>query len=171
MKALVTIDDSDLSLSILRAARRLVRLVPSAEINLLTVLDPRQARGLLGGAPEVSHGAAGTVAVSSPLPAVIESHGEALERLEREAKDRLRDIAVQNFPGGEWTCHTRWSREPADTIVAVANELDADIIVMATHGRSGVSNLVAGSVTQAVIKQSKRPVLVQCPAAAAEDEE
>ncbi len=163
MKALVTIDDSELSLSILRAARRLARLVPSVEIHLLTVLDPRQARGMLAPSAELSHGAAGTVAVSSPAPSVVESHGEALERLERENQARLRDLAVQNFPGGDWTCHTRWARDAAETIVRVANDLGVDIIVMATHGRSGVSNLVAGSVTQAVIRQSGRPVLVQCP--------
>jgi len=170
MKALVTIDDSILSLSVLPAVRRLLRLVPSAEIHLLTVLDPRQAHGVRLGAADVSRGAEGTVAVSSPAPGVVESHGEAMERLEREQQNRLRDIAVEHFPGGDWFCHTRWSREPADKIVQVANNLDVDVVVMATHGRSGVSNLVAGSVTQAVIKRSGRPVLVQCPPGAEDDQ-
>jgi nucleotide-binding universal stress UspA family protein len=167
MKALVTLDDSALSLTILETARELVRLVPGAEVHLLTVLDPGQARGLLASTPEVTHGAAGTVAVSSPSPAIVESHGEALERLEREQREHLRDVAVENFPGADWYCHTRWSKDPASAIVDVARELGIDVIAMATHGRSGVSHLVAGSVTEAVIRRSGKPVLVRCPAEAA----
>jgi nucleotide-binding universal stress UspA family protein len=42
----------------------------------------------------------------------------------------------------------------------VAAARDADLIVMATHGRSGVGAVWAGSVAQRIIAQSTRPVLL-----------
>ncbi len=48
---------------------------------------------------------------------------------------------------------------PVDEILAVANESGADLIVMGTHGRRGLSRLLAGSVAEAVIRQAACPVL------------
>jgi nucleotide-binding universal stress UspA family protein len=45
----------------------------------------------------------------------------------------------------------------------MAEKLDVNVIVMATHGRSGLSRAVMGSVAEAVIRKSRRPVLVQRP--------
>jgi len=42
----------------------------------------------------------------------------------------------------------------------VAEEKDVDLIVMATHGRSGVRRLVLGSITEKVVRASACPVLV-----------
>jgi len=57
----------------------------------------------------------------------------------------------------------KWSGNAAQAITELANELDADVIVMATHGRSGISHVLAGSVAEGVIRTSGRPVLVQKP--------
>jgi universal stress protein A len=46
-----------------------------------------------------------------------------------------------------------------DVILAVAEEIGADLIVMATHGRRGVSRLVMGSVAESIVRRSPRPVL------------
>ncbi|UWG47728.1 hypothetical protein HSRCO_1446 [Halanaeroarchaeum sp. HSR-CO] len=48
---------------------------------------------------------------------------------------------------------------PAHRISSYADEHDVDLVVMGTHGRSGVSRLLLGSVTESVIRQSQRPVL------------
>ena len=50
--------------------------------------------------------------------------------------------------------------KPASKIVETANEWKADYIVIGTHGRTGVSHLLMGSVAEHVIRHSKRPVLV-----------
>jgi len=50
--------------------------------------------------------------------------------------------------------------EPVRTLLDVAAARDADLIVMATHGRSGVGAVWAGSVAQRIIAQSTRPVLL-----------
>ncbi len=60
--------------------------------------------------------------------------------------------------------HVAWDGAAPEAINAYAEEIGADLIVMAAHGRSGISHLVAGSVTEAVIRTAKRPVLVQGPA-------
>ncbi|MDO8250741.1 MAG: universal stress protein [Rhodoferax sp.] len=45
-------------------------------------------------------------------------------------------------------------------VVQAAESLQADLIVMGSHGRSGLEKLVLGSVTQAVLSHTRLPVLV-----------
>jgi nucleotide-binding universal stress UspA family protein len=49
---------------------------------------------------------------------------------------------------------------PAAGIVAAANQVDADFIVMSSHARSGAARSVLGSVTDEVVRKSRRPVVV-----------
>lgn len=50
-----------------------------------------------------------------------------------------------------------------DTVVAVAKEMNADLLVMSTHGRKGVSHVLLGSVTERVLRDAPCPVLVVRP--------
>ena len=45
-------------------------------------------------------------------------------------------------------------------VVEAASSLEADLVVMGSHGRSGLEKLVLGSVTQAVLSHTHLPVLV-----------
>ena len=45
-------------------------------------------------------------------------------------------------------------------IVDMADQENVDIIVMATHGRTGLEHIILGSVTEKVVARSSRPVLV-----------
>lgn len=56
-------------------------------------------------------------------------------------------------------CHLRLGPPPRE-IVAAARELRADLIVIATHGRSGWRHLTLGSTTEKVIRSANCPVLV-----------
>jgi nucleotide-binding universal stress UspA family protein len=56
--------------------------------------------------------------------------------------------------------------DPALSIVAHAKEQQADLIVVGTHGRTGVERLVLGSVAESVIASASCPVLVARSAAA-----
>lgn len=49
---------------------------------------------------------------------------------------------------------------PAATILRVVDEVDADLLVLGSHGRTGVQRLVLGSVAERVIARSPIPVLV-----------
>jgi nucleotide-binding universal stress UspA family protein len=48
---------------------------------------------------------------------------------------------------------------PAEEIISAAIDYGADVIVMATHGRTGLSHLVLGSVAEEVIHRARCPVL------------
>lgn len=52
------------------------------------------------------------------------------------------------------------SGEPADMICSFAEDIDVDIIVMSTSGRTGLSHLMLGSVAEKTIRMSRKPVLV-----------
>jgi nucleotide-binding universal stress UspA family protein len=53
--------------------------------------------------------------------------------------------------------------DPADAIVDIAREHACDLIVMSSHGRRGLSRLLAGSVTQGVLAYAPVPVMVLRP--------
>ena len=49
--------------------------------------------------------------------------------------------------------------QPAEEIVQLAADEDVDLIVMATHGRTGLGHLLMGSVAEAVVRTAPCPVL------------
>ena len=49
---------------------------------------------------------------------------------------------------------------PTDVILRVAEEVDADLIIMGTHGRAGLRRLAMGSVAESVLRQADCPVLI-----------
>ncbi len=57
----------------------------------------------------------------------------------------------------------RISPAPAHEIVEYAREIQADVIVAGTHGRSGVSRLLMGSVAEHIVRTAPCPVLVVRP--------
>jgi len=58
-------------------------------------------------------------------------------------------------------CHSQVEiGDPGSGIVAAAHQLPADLVVMATHGRKGVSRLLLGSVAEFVLRGLTCPVLI-----------
>jgi nucleotide-binding universal stress UspA family protein len=165
MKALVPLDGSSYATRILSTVRRLVALQPDIEIHLATIMDPKSTHGRqdhgLAEAPAVG---VGSMHVTSPLPRLVESHGEAMDRHARETREWLTQLGHTELSGVPLEAHVVWTDHTAEGINLLAQEVGADVIVMASHGRSGLSHLVAGSVTEAVIRTATRPVLVQGPA-------
>jgi len=86
--------------------------------------------------------------------------------LQARAQDQLRKAAEANVdPAVPYDITVRVD-PPLDGILAEARESEADLIVMGTHGRTGVRRLVIGSVTEAVMRYAKVPVIA-VPARAA----
>jgi len=52
--------------------------------------------------------------------------------------------------------------DPADEILKFADEIGADLIVMGSHGRTGVLRVLMGSVSRKVLDRAKCPVLIVC---------
>ena len=55
--------------------------------------------------------------------------------------------------------HRLITGKPASAIARLAEDENIDMIVMGTHGRSGLSRLLMGSVAEAVVRHAKCPVL------------
>jgi nucleotide-binding universal stress UspA family protein len=53
-----------------------------------------------------------------------------------------------------------WYGPPASAIVEAARVANADLIVMTTHGRSGLGRLILGSVAEAVLRGTSTPILM-----------
>jgi nucleotide-binding universal stress UspA family protein len=56
-------------------------------------------------------------------------------------------------------CHRLAEGDPAEEILRIAAGEKADLIVMGTHGRTGLARLLVGSVAEAVLRQAPCPVL------------
>jgi len=86
---------------------------------------------------------------------------------ERRAKALL-EAAAQRYlpPGCKWEAHV-FVGNPHERLLRAAQTLRPDVIVMATHGSSGVAHLVIGSVTEKMVRHSRFPIFV-VPAARAE---
>jgi universal stress protein A len=95
---------------------------------------------------------------------VVHSHSldEAAFRRER-AEDYLERRAASFSDLGVKVETKVVTSEPSAAIAAIARESQADLIVMATHGHSGVRHLFVGSVTEEVIRQVAIPVLLITP--------
>jgi nucleotide-binding universal stress UspA family protein len=57
-------------------------------------------------------------------------------------------------------------RDVCDEMLRTAGRIGADVIVMGTHGRSGLQHLLLGSVAEKIVRNASRPVLLVPPAAA-----
>lgn len=134
-RILVPVDFSDCSLEALEYAALLAQR-SGAALSLLHVLEP------------VSYGLDFTL-----------GHEHKREEMRARLTKRLAGF-VGALAGAKITAdsHVRGGI-PADSILDGARTLPADMIVMGTHGRRGVSHALSGSVTEAVLRQSRCPVL------------
>ena len=129
-----------------------------AKVTLLHVLPPHTGTEVyfIAGAPRVEVGfdpaLEGRLGVSIPSrpTVVLQDHDE-------EALTHLRDLMLNSF-------HGVWEVEvvagpPAETIVRVAHERGADLIVMGTQDRTGLRHVLLGSVAEKVVRLAPCPVL------------
>lgn len=80
-----------------------------------------------------------------------------MDTLTRHSLKKAHADLESRFPG---VTQTVLAGVPAQQIVKHANAIDADLIVMATHGRSGLRKLLLGSVADQVLALSGVPVLL-----------
>jgi len=92
-------------------------------------------------------------------PASGNENIEALEaEEERMAKESMQKLIQQ--AGQDLEITTRIVHgNPVAQIESMAKEIHADLIVMGTHGRTGMSHLIMGSVAESVIRNSEVPVM------------
>ncbi|MGH7301941.1 MAG: universal stress protein [Candidatus Rokuibacteriota bacterium] len=96
---------------------------------------------------------AGTLPGVDPTDAQVAAVREAEQYLEFVAA-RLRDEGVPLVRTSVWY------GAAAPAIVEAAGVANADLIVMSTHGRSGLGRLILGSVAESVLRGSRTPILL-----------
>lgn len=77
----------------------------------------------------------------------------------QSAEAHLQDIADRLAKDGVTATGVIKVGTPVDEINQTADEHKADLVVMGTHGRTGLRHLMAGSVTERVVRSSRVPVL------------
>ncbi|MCI0435395.1 MAG: universal stress protein, partial [Gemmatimonadetes bacterium] len=87
---------------------------------------------------------------------------QALQRMEAELTAYLQRCASE-LTGIKTAIAVDIADDPAPAIIDRARMGHADLIAMATHGRSGFSHLLAGSVCERVIRSGVAPVVVLRP--------
>jgi nucleotide-binding universal stress UspA family protein len=108
-----------------------------AHVTLLHVAEPEEVRGGRGG--------------SHPL-----THTEEID----ESETALKAAADAAEEGGVSYTLERVAGDTVESIVAVADEKKADLIVLGSRGRGSVTSALLGSVSHAVLRRASRPVLV-----------
>ncbi len=82
-------------------------------------------------------------------------------RVVGEAQEYLAAVAAYLARQGFHKVKTAvWYGSPASAIVEAARVEKADLIVMTTHGRSGLGRLILGSVAEAVVRGTSTPILL-----------
>ena len=140
MKVLLAVDGSDQSLDAVRAVEC---LAPAHPMTVLYVLNlPRLAYPTLG-------------------PNLDKELSMNVEEAMKEEAESITDRAVSLLPPHHGTTQKRIVEgRPAETILAVAEDIQADMIVMGARGVGQVQEHVIGSVSHRVMTHSSCPVLV-----------
>jgi nucleotide-binding universal stress UspA family protein len=146
LRVVVAIDMSDQSPRVLRRALMIANTTPGSEVHVALVVDP-PAVGL---APETVM----TVETSS------DSLPQLTEYVDAEAKALAAHIGPLQI--GKITAHLL-TGAPAREIVWLAAHLEVDLIVLGTHGRTGIKRALLGSVAERVVRTAGCPVFVDRP--------
>lgn len=90
---------------------------------------------------------------------------ETMENLVERIKDRLRQFAARELRRDPKTLKKVASilvvyGDPAAEILRKADDLDADVVIMGTHGKGVISHAFLGSVSEKVLHRIRRPVYI-----------
>jgi nucleotide-binding universal stress UspA family protein len=148
---IVGVDYSDTSALALIEAIKAARSREHNHVHVVHTMSPVQTVGPMVGAyiPPVLDSAK----VADELKQFVE---KTLVEVQRSLPDDGRPIVDR------LTTHLGIS-DPREAIAQLASDLDADLVVIGTHGRRGVSRFLLGSVAEGVVRIAPCPVLVVRP--------
>jgi nucleotide-binding universal stress UspA family protein len=132
------------------AIDHVARLVPGAETTVLTVWEPFQMALTRSGGMGMS------------MAGAYPDNGEVDAASEEAARARAAEGAERANAAGLIAEARTAVREDgiATAILAAADELDADAVVVGTRGLTGIRSMLLGSVSHAVLQHADRPVMV-----------
>jgi universal stress protein A len=139
-RVLIPVDFSGDSLNALAFARGLVKPF-NAEVVLVHVIEP------------IYYAAPADMYMTSPNLATI------IDEQQQMAAQQLKRIAADLEKRGQRVRTVLKSGSPAQVIIETAQRTGSDLIVMATHGHTGLAHLFMGSVAEKVVRTAACPVL------------
>lgn len=145
-----------------REIRRIVAAVDGSEAAEAALGDALKLGITRGATVTLLHVLQPSVAAASPyLPHSIQLTPDEAEAREAHMRRYMETLAASDMMKG-WRSEARvvLDFQAAPALLDVAEELDADLIVVGTHGRGGLRRLILGSVADKVIRGTHRPVLV-----------
>jgi nucleotide-binding universal stress UspA family protein len=154
-RLLVPLDGSRFASRALRYAMEVAHQFGTEVILLQVVESATPLATTTGMAPGMQSPTAAQIAVQAALDEEKRNTSHAKRYLSRKARDiRSQDIEVsyQVVVG-----------DPAQSIMEFAEKENVDLVVMTTHGKSGLKRAIMGSVADQVIRESGKPVLVVRP--------
>lgn len=139
---LVAVDFSKGSENVLEAATKMAKAL-GEQIYLVHVVDDTPLYTMYGMYPE-------------EIPAMTEYRELAQER----AKKLLADTQGRFTAQGVAVQSEILEGQPQDAIIDFAQKVEADLVVVGTHGHSAIGSVLMGSVASGLVRQAKVPVLV-----------
>jgi nucleotide-binding universal stress UspA family protein len=115
-------------------------------------------------AESIARAGAAKVILMRAVPPGLDATDEYPGIQAAHAEDELEEIARRVADGLQIEWHVIHG-DPAQWIVQAADEFDAHIIVMSTHGRGGLRRAIYGSVADQVVRTTSTPVLLVPPGA------
>jgi nucleotide-binding universal stress UspA family protein len=153
-RILVPLDGSQLSEEVIPWVDQLAPAM-DADVELVRVLERDGASDAVLGEVAFSRRLSASSTMADP-PSVSSMQAEAREQEARLALTHVRS----RFQRAQNIDLTVLDGDPAQVIVGQVGEVDASLIAMATHGRTGLARTVLGSVAGMVVRHSPVPVLV-----------
>jgi nucleotide-binding universal stress UspA family protein len=88
---------------------------------------------------------------------------ENVPEVKKHAAESLRKYAGEHVPNSAAVTTMIIDDTPARAILIAADDIQADLILMGTHGRHGLRRALLGSVTERVLRDTERPVMTVAP--------
>ena len=145
-RILVALDGSELAECSLEHARAIAQGCNVADVIVFRAIEPLS-----------------TQTISALAEAGDDSLRKAVEQNEQDAQDYVLKVQNNLKTRGIAPRAVTVKGTAADEILSYAEKNDVDLIVMSTHGRSGLSRFFFGSVAEKVSRHSRVPVLLISP--------
>lgn len=94
-----------------------------------------------------------------PIPIATGDIQATLHASAERTRHALEDLRATRLAGIETELKVVDHASPSEGICEAARKMEADLVVVATHGRTGLSHLLIGSVAERVVRHAPCPVL------------
>lgn len=161
---MATFDGSAFSETTMPLLLEMARL-PDVEFRFVSIVDEPQGRRVHAPseAPTAAVLGSRAVVIQRPGATAAETKAQAVQRAMDDAREYLGRLAAQLPEGTRVRCEAHVADDAGGAIVRTALQEQPDVIVMATHGRTGVVRTIFGATAEEVVRSGVAPVLLAHP--------